>query len=118
MDSVWLKRGLLALAIVLAAGCVAALLLPLGEVVSLLGLILIGLGCAPIYPCVIHSTPANIVRKYAPSLKFQMSGDAHSTDFDGVLIDNYSQGLRFDFVSREFLKEVRTRRERGLITTY
>lgn len=28
MDSVWLKRGLLALAIVLAAGCVAALLLP------------------------------------------------------------------------------------------
>jgi hypothetical protein len=61
---------------------------------------------------------ANIVRKYAPSLKFQMSGDAHSTDFDGVLIDNYSQGLRFDFVSREFLKEVRTRRARGLITTY
>ena len=28
MDSVWLKRGLLALAILLAAGCVAALLLP------------------------------------------------------------------------------------------
>lgn len=28
MDSVWLKRGLLALAILLAAGCVAAILLP------------------------------------------------------------------------------------------
>lgn len=28
MDSVWLKRGLLALALLLAAGCVAALLLP------------------------------------------------------------------------------------------
>ena len=28
MDSVWLKRGLLALAMLLAAGCVAALLLP------------------------------------------------------------------------------------------
>ena len=24
---------------------------------SLLGFILIGLGCAPIYPCIIHSTP-------------------------------------------------------------
>ena len=36
---------------------IAALLLPLGEAVSLAGLILIGLGCAPIYPCVIHSTP-------------------------------------------------------------
>lgn len=34
-------------------------LLPLGATVSLIGLILIGLGCAPIYPCVIHSTPAH-----------------------------------------------------------
>ena len=24
---------------------------------SIVGLILIGLGCAPVYPCVIHSTP-------------------------------------------------------------
>ncbi len=33
------------------------LLLPFGKTISLLGLILVGLGCAPIYPCVIHSTP-------------------------------------------------------------
>lgn len=34
------------------------LLLPVGgEWVSLAGLVFIGLGCAPIYPCVIHSTP-------------------------------------------------------------
>lgn len=36
---------------------IIAMLLPLNEVVSLVGLILIGLGCAPIYPCIIHSTP-------------------------------------------------------------
>ena len=36
---------------------IAAMLLPFGEAVSLTGLILIGLGCAPIYPCIIHSTP-------------------------------------------------------------
>ena len=36
---------------------IAAMLLPMGQTVSLAGLILIGLGCAPIYPCVIHSTP-------------------------------------------------------------
>ncbi len=41
----------------IAAVGIAALLLPLGETVSLAGLLLIGLGCAPIYPCVIHSTP-------------------------------------------------------------
>ena len=35
------------------------MLLPLGRVVAMGGLILIGLGCAPIYPCVIHSTPAH-----------------------------------------------------------
>lgn len=38
---------------------VAAMLLPMGQTVSLIGLILVGLGCAPIYPCVIHSTPAH-----------------------------------------------------------
>ena len=36
---------------------VLAMLLPLGTVGALAGLLLIGLGCAPIYPCVIHSTP-------------------------------------------------------------
>ena len=35
----------------------AALLLPMGSTVSVAGLILMGLGCAPIYPCIIHSTP-------------------------------------------------------------
>ena len=33
--------------------------LPLGHHIALIGLIIIGLGGAPIYPCVIHSTPAN-----------------------------------------------------------
>lgn len=36
---------------------IAAMLLPLGEGISLTGLVMIGLGCAPVYPCVIHSTP-------------------------------------------------------------
>ena len=33
--------------------------LPFGENVALVGLLVIGFGCAPIYPCIIHSTPAN-----------------------------------------------------------
>lgn len=37
---------------------IMCLLLPIGSVAALAGLIIIGLGCAPIYPCVIHSTPA------------------------------------------------------------
>ena len=33
--------------------------LPFGHQVALVGLVNIGLGCAPIYPCIIHSTPTN-----------------------------------------------------------
>ncbi|MCI8455389.1 MAG: MFS transporter [Lachnospiraceae bacterium] len=36
---------------------IVILLIPSGELLSQAGLILIGLGCAPIYPCIIHSTP-------------------------------------------------------------
>lgn len=43
---------------IIVAGIVA-MILPGSNVFALAGLILIGLGCAPIYPCVIHSTPAH-----------------------------------------------------------
>ena len=42
--------------IIVLAG-VVILLLPLSASVSLLGFVMIGLGCAPIYPSIIHSTP-------------------------------------------------------------
>ena len=45
-----LGQGLIALG-------AATLLLPLHTCAALAGLVLVGLGCAPIYPCVIHSTP-------------------------------------------------------------
>ena len=36
---------------------VLIMILPFGQTGSLAGLIIIGLGCAPVYPCIIHSTP-------------------------------------------------------------
>lgn len=45
------------LGLVLIALGVIAMLLPGAPAVALAGLVLIGLGCAPIYPCIIHSTP-------------------------------------------------------------
>ena len=42
---------------IVAAG-LAALLLPGPQGLALAGLALVGLGCAPIYPCTIHATPA------------------------------------------------------------
>lgn len=38
---------------------IVTVMLPAGDAVALAGLILIGLGCAPIYPCIIHSTPTH-----------------------------------------------------------
>lgn len=43
---------------IIAAG-ILTLFLPAPAFLSLAGLILIGLGCAPVYPCIIHSTPAH-----------------------------------------------------------
>lgn len=43
---------------IILAGIIC-LLIPVNDTISLIGLILIGLGCAPIYPCIIHSTPDN-----------------------------------------------------------
>ena len=38
---------------------IVIILLPLGIPGSMAGLLLVGLGCAPIYPCIMHSTPAH-----------------------------------------------------------
>lgn len=38
---------------------VVIMVLPFGRELALAGFLIIGLGCAPIYPCVIHSTPAH-----------------------------------------------------------
>ncbi|WP_310602085.1 MFS transporter [Anaerosporobacter sp.] len=38
---------------------IVVMLLPLGNIVTLIGLILLGLGCAPIYPSLLHATPDN-----------------------------------------------------------
>ena len=45
-----LGQGIIALGVV-------TMLLPLGKAAAMIGLTLMGLGCAPIYPCIIHSTP-------------------------------------------------------------
>ncbi len=53
---------------VIAAG-IMLLILPLGSYMSsLAGLIIIGLGCAPIYPSIIHATPSNFGKENSQSI--------------------------------------------------
>lgn len=53
-------RKMILLGTAIVALGIVALLLPVENArVALVGFIIIGLGCAPIYPCIIHSTPQN-----------------------------------------------------------
>lgn len=56
-----LGQGLIALSIVI-------MLLPLGPMASFVGLMLNGLGGAPVYPCIIHSTPAHFGEENSQAL--------------------------------------------------
>lgn len=44
---------------ILSCGLIALLIPTESSIVALAGFIIIGFGCAPIYPCIIHSTPNN-----------------------------------------------------------
>jgi len=58
---------------------IALLLLP-GSAVLPVGLVVIGLGCAPIYPCIIHETPAN----FGKNLSMAMTGIQMAAAYVGV----------------------------------
>jgi fucose permease len=42
--------------------------LPFSSVLSLVGLVVAGLGCAPIYPAIIHSTPSNFGKENSQAI--------------------------------------------------
>ena len=51
-DSALIRMG----AAIMVLGIII-LLIPAGQTLALIGLVVVGLGCAPVYPCIIHSTP-------------------------------------------------------------
>ncbi len=54
-------------------GC-GIILTPMGENFGVIGLVLTGLGCAPIYPSLLHETPNNFGTEYSQSIMgFQMA---------------------------------------------
>ena len=59
---------------------IGAMLLP-GRL-ALVGLLLVGLGCAPVYPCIIHSTPAN----FGPQRSQALIGVQMASAYVGTLL--------------------------------
>ena len=77
---------------------IAALLLPGAQVFALAGLVLVGLGCAPIYPSVIHSTPAHFGAQNSQAvIGIQMSsayaGNLVMPPLFGLLANNITPAL-------------------------
>ena len=83
---------------VIAVG-VVAMALPLGTIVALAGILLIGLGCAPIYPSVIHSTPAHFGEENSQA----MIGVQMASAYVGCLIAPPIFGLIANHLSASLL---------------
>lgn len=83
-----LGEGIIALGLVV-------LLLPLPNTFALLGLIIIGLGCAPIYPCIIHSTPTNFGAENSQAL----TGVQMASAYVGTLLMPPFFGLIANYIS-------------------
>ena len=78
---------------------VLVMLLPLGYWATMAGLLLIGLGCAPIYPCVIHSTPAHFGAENSQAL----IGVQMASAYVGICLMPPLFGIIADFVSAAWL---------------
>ena len=77
---------------------IVVMLLPLGNMGAMAGLILIGLGCAPIYPCVIHSTPKHFGAENSQALIGVQMASAYvgillMPPFYGVLAEHISAAV-------------------------
>lgn len=78
---------------------ILVMLLPLGELAAMAGLLLIGLGCAPIYPCVIHSTPAHFGAENSQAI----IGVQMASAYMGILVMPPLFGLLANHISAALL---------------
>ncbi len=61
---------------------------------------------------------ADFIQQKAPGMRIAMAGNRKPSDFAGITIDNYSQGLREGMLTPEFMAELPARREKGYKTTF
>ena len=76
-DTTMIRLGLS----IIAVGLVV-MLLPMGAMCSIVGLILVGLGCAPVYPCIIHSTPEH----FGPENSQAIIGVQMASAYSGICL--------------------------------
>lgn len=79
-------------------GIIVMLLPTNNHLISLIGLIIIGLGCAPIYPCIIHSTPINFGAENSGAIiGIQMASAYLGSTFMAPLFGVIGKAIGFSF---------------------
>ena len=78
---------------------ILVMLLPFGAAASMVGLMLIGLGCAPIYPCIIHSTPDH----FGPENSQALIGVQMACAYMGILVMPPIFGLIAEHISASLM---------------
>ena len=78
---------------------IALLILPLSQTLALAGFVIIGLGCAPIYPCIIHSTPVH----FGPERSQAMVGVQMASAYVGTSVMPPLFGLLVSWIGIEVL---------------
>jgi fucose permease len=89
---------------IIALSGAALLLLPLPSIFSLIGFLLVGLGCAPIFPCMIHETPVRFGKEHSQKIiGYQMAlaytGSALLPPFLGVIASRTTMMIMPFFVT-------------------
>ena len=93
-------RAMIRLGTGILAGGILLLLIPgLPEAAALAGCVVIGLGCAPIYPSIIHATPANFGPENSQAIiGVQMASAYIGSTFAPPLFGFLSDGLGLGFL--------------------
>jgi len=91
-------RFLIRMGIAVIAVGIGFLFIPIHSALSLVGFIVIGIGCAPVYPCIIHMTPAVFGKERSQAMigvqmAFAYTGFLTMPPLFGVIVENISISL-------------------------
>ena len=92
-------RFLIRMGMVLITVGIALLFIPCGFMFAVIGFVIIGLGCAPIYPCIIHMTPTVFGKDKSQA----MIGVQMAFAYTGFLIMPPLFGVIADYISISLL---------------
>lgn len=99
MDKLGDRRMIILGTCILSGGIISLLIPTPNPMVSFIGFIIVGFGCAPIYPCIIHSAPDNFGAENSGTIiGIQMASAYAGTTFMPPLFGLIGNSIGFEFL--------------------